>query len=133
MNEYDYTETTSTTAETSYETPVRYPGKEIAVLILGINALVWAAMTAFTAWIPLYGFIFLVVWGGLSLACIIVCNKFYKTVKTFATETTPKLETGKKLNKIGTIILIIDAVISVLVGIISVIALVAAGTSSYFH
>lgn len=141
MDEYNYTDSTneeysytSAPAENfNYDTtstaPVRYPGKEIAVLILGINSLVWAALSIFCVWIPFYGLIFLAVWGGISLACTIVCNKYYKTVTTFATETTSKLHTGKKLAKIGTILLIVDAAICVISCLISILVIVFAAMS----
>lgn len=132
MDEYSYTESTENFDygyESGNELPVRYPGKEIAVLILGINALVWSGLTVFCSWIPLYGLIFLGVWGGIALACIIVCNKMYNTVKLNATETTSKLETGKKLNKIGTIILIVDAALAAL-SVLACILLLVLGIGS---
>lgn len=135
MDEYSYTESTEN-FDYGYDSgdviPVRYPGKEIAVLILGINSLVWAGLTVFCSWIPFYGLIFLGVWGGIALACIIVCNKMYNTVKLNATETTSKLETGKKLNKIGTIILIVDAALAALSIIICILLVILGVGASYF-
>ena len=95
--------------------PVRCPGKEITGLVFGINALVWGILGTLFSWIPFYGMIFSVIWGGMGIGCGIVAIIMHKQVHEVAEEITNKVETGKKLAIPGIVIDAIGIVISVIV------------------
>ncbi len=136
-----------TTQQPVYQQPVyssntptgtRCPGKEIAGLVLGINALVWSVLGAFFSWMPFYGLIFGLIWGGFGVGFAIATNILYKKVMEQATIITNKIHTGKKLAKAGLIVGIIAMALSVViciiwVGIIGAAALIGQGGSDLFE
>ena len=111
--------------------PVRCPGKEITGLVFGINALVWGILGTMFSWIPFYGMIFSVIWGGMGIGCGIVAIMMHKQVHEIAEEITNKVETGKKLAVPGIIIGAIGIAISVIVIICMIIFVGVAGFAAF--
>ncbi|MCR4814734.1 MAG: hypothetical protein K5879_07900 [Lachnospiraceae bacterium] len=97
---------------------IKCPGKEIAGLVLGINAIVWGGLGAVFGLMPFYGLIFGFIWGGFGIGFGIATNILHKKVHEQANVITSKIETGKKLATIGIVLSIVGMVISVIAAII---------------
>ncbi len=96
------------------------PGKEIAGLVCGINAIVWSALGTVCGCIPVYGIIFAVIWGLFGIGFGIAAIVLHKKVHEQAEEITSKIETGKKLGTAGIIVGAAGIVISIIALILMV-------------
>ncbi len=111
--------------------PVRCPGKEIVGFVFGINALVWSILGTMFCWIPMYGIIFSVIWGGMGIICGIVTLVMHKQVHEVAEEISNKIENGKKMAIPGIIVGAVGIVISIVVMIVMVAVVGVAAFSSF--
>lgn len=100
--------------------PVLCPGKEIAIMICGIHAIVWAAFAGVFGIFPFYGFIFWLIYGMISLGGIIPSFILYNDVKKIATSIGNKGNIGKKLATISIIVLVASFVISIIITVLAV-------------
>ena len=106
---------------TNASEPIKCPGKEIAGLILGINAIFWSGLGTLLGCIPVYGLIFACIWNAFGIGTGIAAMVLHKKVHEQATEISNKIETGKKLGLIGIIVGIAGIVIAIIVFIILVV------------
>ncbi|MBR3636638.1 MAG: hypothetical protein IKN45_01830 [Lachnospiraceae bacterium] len=106
---------------TNASEPIKCPGKEIAGLILGINAIFWSGLGTLLGCIPVYGLIFACIWNAFGIGTGIAAMVLHKKVHEQATEISNKIETGKKLGLIGIIVGIAGIVIAIIVFIVLVV------------
>lgn len=111
--------------------PVRCPGKEIVGFVFGINALVWGILGTMFSWIPFYGMIFSVIWGGMGIVCGIVALTMHKQVHEVAEEISNKIENGKKMAIPGIIVGAVGIVISILVFVLMIVVVGASAFASF--
>ena len=111
---------------TSNPGEVKCPGKEITGMVLGINSLAWSIFGLFFGWIPLYGMIFGIVYGIIGIGCGIATNIIHNKVLEQATVITNKIRNGKKLATAGIIVGAIAIGLSIIIGIVCIVAGVGA-------
>lgn len=111
---------------TSNPGEVKCPGKEITGMVLGINSLAWSIFGLFFGWIPFYGMIFGIVYGIIGIGCGIATNIIHNKVLEQATVITNKIRNGKKLATAGIIVGAVAIGLSIIIGIVWIVAGVGA-------
>lgn len=85
--------------QTGYQPEIRCPGKEIAALVLGINALVWGIFSLLFCWYIALSIAYMFIGLGCGIAALVL----FKKIQEQATVIAPKAYTAKKLATVGII------------------------------